>query len=102
MIEYLSGLFTPTILMYLLKGFGITMKVAAIAIVLSIIIGAVLGLIRSYAPGILKKLAGIYIEWFRNTPNLLWVMVCFIAAPLPSDWSRCAMALRPVYFGDDG
>ena len=37
-------------------------------------------------------LAGAYIEWFRNTPNLLWVMVCFIAAPLPSDWARCTMA----------
>lgn len=92
MLDYLSGLFTPTILVYLLKGFGITMKVAAIAIVLSIIIGAVLGLVRSYAPKPLKKLAGAYIEWFRNTPNLLWVMVCFIAAPLPSDWARCAMA----------
>lgn len=92
MIEYLTGLFTPTILTYLLKGFAITLKVAAIAIVLSIAIGAVLGLIRSYAPKPLRYLAGIYIEWFRNTPNLLWVMVCFIAAPLPSDWSRCAMA----------
>lgn len=92
MIEYLTGLFTPTILTYLLKGFAITLKVAVIAIVLSIAIGAVLGLIRSYAPKPLRYLAGIYIEWFRNTPNLLWVMVCFIAAPLPSDWSRCAMA----------
>ena len=92
MIEYLTGLFTPAILIYLLKGFLITLKVAAIAVVLSILFGTILGLLRSYAPKALRKLAGAYIEWFRNTPNLLWVMVCYIAAPLPSDWSRCAMA----------
>ena len=92
MIEYLTSLFSSTILMYLLKGFGITLKVAIIAILLSIAIGAVLSLIRTYAPKPLRLLSGFYIEWFRNTPNLLWVMVCFIAAPLPSDWSRCAMA----------
>ena len=92
MIEYLTGLFTPAILIYLLKGFLITLKVAAIAVVLSILFGTILGLLRSYAPKVLRKLAGAYIEWFRNTPNLLWVMVCYIAAPLPSDWSRCAMA----------
>lgn len=92
MIEYLSSLFTPEILIYLLRGFGITLKVAAIAIVLSIVLGTILGLLRSYAPLVIRKLAGIYIEWFRNTPNLLWVMVCYIAAPLPSDWARCTMA----------
>lgn len=92
MIEYLSSLFTPTILLYLLRGFAITLRVAAIAIVLSILFGTILGLIRSYAPKPLRKIAGAYIEWFRNTPNLLWVMVCFIAAPLPSDWARCTMA----------
>ena len=92
MFDYLSELFTPAILTYLFKGFAITLRVAAIAILLSIVFGTILGLIRSYAPKPLRKLAGAYIEWFRNTPNLLWVMVCYIAAPLPSDWSRCAMA----------
>ncbi|HIW17268.1 MAG TPA: amino acid ABC transporter permease [Firmicutes bacterium] len=92
MFEYLSGLFTSEILIYLMRGFAITLRVAAIAIVLSIIIGTVLGLVRAYAPKPLRMLAGAYIEWFRNTPNLLWVMVCYIAAPLPSDWARCTMA----------
>ena len=92
MLEYFTSLFSPSILTYLLKGFGITLKVAAIAVVLSILIGTILGLLRSYAPLVLRKLAGAYIEWFRNTPNLLWVMLCYIAAPLPNDWSRCTMA----------
>lgn len=92
MFAYLSGLFSPSILLYLFKGFAITLKVAAIAIALSILFGTILGLLRAYAPTPIRKLAGAYIEWFRNTPNLLWVMVCYISAPLPSDWSRCAMA----------
>ena len=92
MIEYLGGLFTPAIISYLMKGFAITIKVAVIAILISIPLGTMLGLLRSYAPKVIRKIAGIYIEWFRNTPNLLWVMVCYIAAPLPSDWARCTMA----------
>ncbi len=92
MLANITDLFKPSILLYLLKGFGITLKVAVIAVVLSILIGTILGLLRAYAPTPLRKLAGAYIEWFRNTPNLLWVMLCYIAAPLPSDWSRCAMA----------
>ena len=92
MFDQLADLFTPTVLLYLLRGFAITLRVAVIAILLSILFGTILGLIRAYAPKPLRMLAGAYIEWFRNTPHLLWVMVCFIAAPLPSDWARCAMA----------
>ena len=92
MFDQLADRFPPTVLLYLLRGFAITLRVAVIAILLSILFGTILGLIRAYAPKPLRMLAGAYIEWFRNTPHLLWVMVCFIAAPLPSDWARCAMA----------
>ena len=41
MLESITSLFTPAILTYLLKGFGITLKVAAIAVILSILIGTI-------------------------------------------------------------
>ena len=78
--------------MYLGQGLFRTLEVAFIAILFSIPIGTVLGIIRSYSKGIPGRLAGLYIELFRNTPNLLWVFVCFIAAPFNTDIARCSLA----------
>ena len=92
MNEAINAVFTKTNMIYLAAGLLKTLQVAAIAILFSIPIGMVLALARSYSKGIAGKLAGIYIELFRNTPNLLWVFVCFIAAPFGSDRARCASA----------
>ncbi|HIU10027.1 MAG TPA: amino acid ABC transporter permease [Candidatus Avidehalobacter gallistercoris] len=95
MTEAFNAVFTPDNLRYIMAGFGMTMKVAGISIILSIIIGTVMGLIRNYDKFILKYITGFYIEVFRNTPNLLWVFVCFIAAPFPTAFQRvcCAYVL---------
>jgi putative glutamine transport system permease protein len=95
MIQTISDVFTSDNLRYILTGFGMTVKIAAISVFLSIIIGTIMGLIRNYDKFILKRVVGFYIEIFRNTPNLLWVFICYIAAPLPSAFSRvcCAYVL---------
>ena len=92
MTEAFQAVFTPMNILYLLAGLGRTAEVASITILLSIPIGTVLALIRNYGGKLPSRLAGIYIELLRNTPNLLWVFVCFIAAPFGSDIARCAMA----------
>lgn len=90
-----ASIFTSANLRYIMIGFGMTIKIAAVSILLSIIIGTVLGLIRNYDKFILKYITGFYIEVFRNTPNLLWVFVCYIAAPFNSVFQRvcCAYVL---------
>ncbi len=95
MIQAFQSVFTPINLRYIFQGLLTTLQIAVIAIILSILIGTILGLLRSYDKLILGKLAGIYIEVFRNTPNLLWVFICFIGAPLPTPVSRvcCAYVL---------
>jgi putative glutamine transport system permease protein len=71
--------FTPENLKFLLKGFGLTLLLSISIIIASIIIGAILALLRNYGAKTVKKIAGAYIEIFRNTPLLLWVLaVCFM------------------------
>ena len=91
-MESISSVFTPDNVMYIMRGFANTVRLAGVSIFFSILIGTVLGIIRSYGNFVLRKLAGFYIELFRNTPNLLWVFVCFIAAPFPSPFSRACCA----------
>jgi len=96
MMEAITRTFTPDILAYLLKGAGLTVALSVVIVLCSIVFGMVLGLLRSYATKgpvkILGILSGIYIEIFRNTPNLLWIFICYVAAPLPTAFLRSCSA----------
>ena len=78
----------PDVVGYLLGGLAFTLGISCITIVLSVIIGAVLALVRNYCTSgpakILQKLASAYIELFRNTPLMLWMFVCFVMCPAPN------------------
>ena len=91
-MDAFNAVFTPDNINYIMRGFWMTIRVAFVSIIFSIAIGTVLGIVRSYGNFILRKLAGFYIELFRNTPNLLWVFVCFIAAPFPTAFGRACCA----------
>lgn len=77
----------PDVVTYLLKGLAFTLGISFITIVLSLIIGAVLALVRNYcthgASKILGKASAAYIELFRNTPLMLWMFICFVMCPAP-------------------
>ena len=72
---------------YLLKGLAFTLGISAVAILLSVLIGAVLALARNYCTNgparALRALSLAYIELFRNTPLMLWMFVCFVMCPAP-------------------
>ena len=78
----------PDVMGYLLKGLLFTLGISIIAIAFSLVIGAVLALVRNYCTSgparILQKLASAYIELFRNTPLMLWMFVCFVMCPAPN------------------
>ena len=78
----------PDVMGYLLKGLLFTLGISIIAILFSLLIGAVLALVRNYCTRgparALRKIASIYIELFRNTPLMLWMFVCFVMCPAPS------------------
>lgn len=70
-------IFNATNLIYILGGFVKTIETSVLAIVCSLILGTVLALVKSYAPRPLRMLASAYIELFRCTPNLLWILFVY-------------------------
>ncbi len=73
-------IFTPDNVSFMLGGFGKTLLVSFFAIIFSVIIGTVLAMVKQYCKGPLKPLSllvSAYIELFRCTPNLLWILFIY-------------------------
>lgn len=75
-------------IIFLLKGLELTLIIAAVSIILSLFFGTIFALCRNYSKGILKRISSIYIEIFRNTPLLLWILSI-----------RFLLPLKPIYSG---
>jgi His/Glu/Gln/Arg/opine family amino acid ABC transporter permease subunit len=58
-----------------------TLKISAIAIAGSVVIGAVLGAARAHRIPVISQLAAIYVEVIRNTPILVQIFMLFFALP---------------------
>ena len=72
------GVFTASNLAFMLQGLLNTIVISAASIVLSIAFGTLLALTKSYCCGRwswLRWLVTAYIELFRCTPNLLWILI---------------------------
>jgi len=70
-----------SILRFLLGGFVNTIKAAAVAMVLAMIIGAVMALARLGTHRAVRWPAGTYVEFFRAMPLLLLIFFTFFAFP---------------------
>ncbi|CAM3097544.1 amino acid ABC transporter permease [Filibacter tadaridae] len=75
------GAFTPDNLIFLLKGFYVTLKVAFISIIFSFIIGGALGTIRFTKIPIVSNIAAVLVETIRNLPLLLIILFTYFALP---------------------
>ena len=80
----MAEIFTANNMRFLLVGLRTTLYVAAVSLVLSTIIGCVLGVMRNSKVLPLKIVSTIYIEIVRNIPNLLWIYVVFLVLRLKS------------------
>lgn len=77
MLTLFHQIFTSANVTFMLKGLGMTVVIAILATILSMFFGTILALIRTYASGKWKwasALVGAYVEFFRCTPNLLWIL----------------------------
>ncbi len=73
-------IFTPDNVTFMLGGFGKTLIVSFFAIIFSVLIGTVLAMVKQFCKGKLKVfslLVSAYIELFRCTPNLLWILFIY-------------------------
>ncbi|UQN08280.1 amino acid ABC transporter permease [Deinococcus sp. QL22] len=74
-------IFTPDVLASLWKGTQLTLGLTLLASVFGLILGAVAALGRMSRSGVLRAVAGAYIEIFRGTPLLVQLFFLFFALP---------------------
>ena len=79
---------TSSNISFLLNGLKVTLIIALATTLISIFVGTILGVLKTYYRGVLSKFATIYIEIFRNTPLILWILVC-----------RFMIPIKPIYSG---
>ena len=79
----IAALLTWTNIRFLLEGLGLTLIISALAIACSIVLGAVISIMRGSSSRLLRGFAIAYVELFKNTPLLLWIMFTFFVAQLP-------------------
>lgn len=92
-LKALEVVLSPDNVRNLGRGLGITLFVAVFSVFLSFIFGTVLAICRAYGNKFVKGFAVAYIEIFRNTPNLLWVLVIRFMVRLPEPFTA------PMYSG---
>ena len=66
----------------ILAGVPVSISMAAIAIFCGLIIGLLLALVRIYNIKFLKQLAIVQISFFRGTPLLVQIFLCYYGLPL--------------------
>ena len=70
MLEVFKNVFTPSNVEFLAKGMALTLLLSISVVLISILFGTILALLRTYEKRVMGKLAGFYIEMFRNTPPI--------------------------------
>lgn len=87
----MKEIFTVHNVLFMLDGLKLTILISIATMLLSLVFGTILAMIRNYCVGKLKCfsiLATCYIEFFRCTPNVLWILLF-----------RFAMKGDPLYIG---
>lgn len=75
------GAYSPDHLIFLLKGFWVTIQIAAVSIVFSFIIGGLIGILRYAKVPIVSQILAILVELVRNLPLLLIIFFVYFALP---------------------
>lgn len=87
----MATIFSRANILFMMDGLKLTILIAIATMILSMIFGTILAMLRNYCTGKLKFLslfATCYIEFFRCTPNVLWILLF-----------RFAMKGNPLYIG---
>ncbi|MFB6467335.1 amino acid ABC transporter permease [Cytobacillus sp. Hz8] len=79
-MDFISA-YTPDHLSFLLEGFWVTLKVAFFSIILSFLIGGIVGTLRYAEIPVISKVLAIMVEITRNLPLLLIIFFAYFALP---------------------
>lgn len=76
-----QGAYTGEHFLFLLKGFLVTLEIAVVAILLSFIIGSLIGMLRYTKIKIVSPILAFFVEIIRNLPLLLIIFFTYFALP---------------------
>lgn len=86
----MENVFNDQNLDFLMQGLYLTLKIALATCIISVIFGTFLAITRNYGDRVSRFLATCYVDIFRNTPLLLWMLsACFV---LPSFFGQISQA----------
>lgn len=75
----MENVFNAQNIEFLMQGLFLTLKIALATCIISIVFGTFLAITKNYGDRLSKFLAACYIDIFRNTPLLLWMLAaCFV------------------------
>ncbi|MFC5448725.1 amino acid ABC transporter permease [Paenibacillus aestuarii] len=73
--------FSPDNIRFIFEGFYMTLKVALISIILSFVVGCIVGTIRYTKLPVISPILGVLVELLRNLPLLLIIFFARFALP---------------------
>lgn len=92
-MDLIQSTFTPSNVRFLMQGLKLTLVMSISVVLGAILFGTILGLLRNYEKIFFGKVAALYIEIFRNTPLLLWMLACAFLIPFSTLTVKGAFAL---------
>jgi His/Glu/Gln/Arg/opine family amino acid ABC transporter permease subunit len=94
--DHWEWLTTGNNLSFLLKGFAVNLEIAAIAMVLSFVVGLLLALARTSKLAPFRLAAGLWVDIWRNLPLIF--IILYLALGLPAPVTRSYESLVPGFF----
>jgi putative glutamine transport system permease protein len=88
-----ADLFTPANVRYMLIGLRTTVIISLITVLISVLLGSILAICRNYERRLFGPVASVYIEVFRSTPLLLWILICIFMLPFGNALIRGTLGL---------
>lgn len=87
-----------TYLDWMLSGLKMTLALSLTAWVLALLVGALMGVLRTVPNKALSRWAAVYAEVFRNIPLLVQLFLWYFVLPelLPTPWGNAFKQLNPV------
>lgn len=79
----MSDFISITTALFLLRGLGVTLLIALFTIIVSFLVGSILGVAKFLQKGIPAKIAATYIDIARNLPLLLVIIGFRFTLPFP-------------------
>ena len=78
-----AGAYSPDNLAFLMEGFLVTLKIAAISIVLSFLIGGIIGILRYAKIPVVSGVLAVVVETIRNLPLILIIFFVYFGLQDP-------------------